>query len=307
MDRLGALSLFAKAVETGSFSEAGRQSGLAPSSVSRRIVELEAWVGAALFHRTTRKLNLTEVGRAFYERTRGIPLDLEEAKVMAAQLEDHPSGLVRLTIPASMERHLTAGIGEFQARWPGVHFALNFTDRVVDLVGEGYDLAVRIGQLDDSTLRVRKIGTARRYLCASPRYLDRVGAPQRPEDLASHNCLIFRTHPGYNVWRFKSGSRSVDVRASRSFSTNSGNALIIAARDAMGPVLAPEWLVGPLLASGELVEVLPNHPPIPARTPIYAVHPYQRFVPPKVKAFVDFLVNRYGKGYDWAHYKGNRG
>ena len=107
MDRLGALSLFAKAVETGSFSEAGRQSGLAPSSVSRRIVELEGWVGAALFHRTTRKLNLTEVGRSFYERTRGILLDLEEAKVMAAQLEDHPSGLVRLTIPASMERHLT--------------------------------------------------------------------------------------------------------------------------------------------------------------------------------------------------------
>ena len=137
MDRLGALSLFAKAVETGSFSEAGRQSGLAPSSVSRRIVELKGWVGATLFNRTTRKLNLTEVGRSFYERTRGILLDLEEAKVVAAELEDHPSGLVRLTIPASMERHLTAAICEFQSRWPGVQFALTFTDRVVDLVGEG--------------------------------------------------------------------------------------------------------------------------------------------------------------------------
>ena len=307
MDRLGALSLFAKAVETGSFSEAGRQSGLAPSSVSRRIVELEGWVGAALFHRTTRKLNLTEVGRSFYERTRGILLDLEEAKVMAAQLEDHPSGLVRLTIPASMERHLTAGIGEFQARWPGVRFALTFTDRVVDLVGEGYDLAVRMGRLEDSTLRARKIGAARRYLCASPRYLDRAGAPERPEDLADHNCLIFRTHPGYNVWRFKAGGRTVDVRASGSFSADSGNALIYAARDAMGLILAPEWLVGPFLANGELVEVLPKHPPVPDRTPLYAVHPYQRFVPPKVKTFVDFLVNRYGKGYDWAHYKGNQG
>ncbi len=307
MDRLGALSLFQKAVETGSFSEAGRQSGLAPSSVSRRIVELEGWVGAALFHRTTRKLNLTEVGRSFYERTRGILLDLEEAKVMAAQLEDHPSGLVRLTIPASMERHLTADIGEFQARWPGVRFALTFTDQVVDLVGEGYDLAVRVGRLEDSTLRARKIGEARRYLCASPRYLNRVGTPERPEDLSDHNCLIFRTHPGYNVWRFKSDGRTIDVRASGGFIANSGNALINAARDAMGLILAPEWLVGPFLANGELIEVMPKHPPVPNRTPFYAVHPYQRFVPPKVKTFVDFLVKRYGKGYDWTRDKGNQG
>ena len=307
MDTLGALSLFAKAVETGSFSEAGRQSGLAPSSVSRRIVELESWVGATLFHRTTRKLNLTEVGRSFYERTRGILLDLEEAKVMAAQLEDYPSGHIRLTIPASMERHLTVAIGEFQTRWPGVRFALTFTDQMLDLVGEGYDLAVRTGRLEDSTLRARKIGAARRYLCASTRYLDRAGMPERPEDLTGHNCLIFRTHPGYNVWQFKSGDRTVDVRASGSFSANSGNALINAARDAMGLVLAPEWLVGPFLANGELIEVLPNHPPVPDRTLLYAVHPYQRFVPPKVKTFVDFLVNRYGKAYDWAHDKGNRG
>ena len=306
MDTLGALSLFTKAVETGSFSEAGRQSGLAPSSVSRRIVELERWVGAALFHRTTRKLNLTEVGRSFHERTKGILLDLEEAKVVATQLEDHPSGLIRLTIPASMERHLTADIGEFQARWPGVRFALTFTDQLVDLVGEGFDLAVRIGRLEDSTLRARKIGEARRYLCASPRYLDRAGTPQRPEDLADHNCLIFRTHPGYNVWRFKAGAGIADVRASGSFSANSGNALVAAARDARGLVLAPEWLLGPCLASGELVEVLPEHPPVPDRTPLYAVHPYQRFVPPKVKSFVAFLADRYGRSHDWADDKGNQ-
>lgn len=302
MDTLGALSLFVKAVETGSFSEAGRQSGLAPSSVSRRIVDLEGWVGAALFHRTTRKLNLTEVGRSFFERTRGILLDLEEAKVMAAQLEDLPSGLVRLTIPASLERQLTAAMGEFQARWPGVQFALTITDRVVDLVGEGYDLAVRIGRLEDSTLRARKLGEARRYLCASPRYLKRAGTPERPEDLAGHNCLIFRTLPGYNVWRFKSGGSTVDVRASGNFSANSGYALMNAARDDMGLVLAPEWLVGPSLANGVFVEVMHKHPPVPERTPLYAVHPYQRFVPPKVKTFVDFLVDRYGKDYDWASF-----
>ena len=184
-----------------------------------------------------------------------------------------------------MERHLTTAMSEFQTRLPGVRFALTFTDRVVDLVGEGYDLAVRIGRLEDSTLRARKIAEARRYLCASPRYLDRAGAPQRPQDLAGHNCLIFRTHPGYNVWRFKAGGRTVDIRASGSFSANSGNALINAARDAMGLILASEWLVGPALANGELVEVLPGNPLVPDRTPLYAVHPYQRFVPPKVKTF----------------------
>ncbi|MBL4739467.1 MAG: LysR family transcriptional regulator [Sneathiella sp.] len=303
MDTLGALTLFTKVVETGSFSEAGRQSGLAPSSVSRRIVELEGWVGAALFYRTTRKLNLTEVGQSFYERTRSILLDLEEAKVMAAQLEDHPSGLIRLTIPASMERHMTSAISDFQARWPGVRFALTFTDRVVDLVGEGFDLAVRMGRLEDSTLRARKIGEARRFLCASPRYLGRAGTPGRPEDLASHSCLIFRTHPGYNVWRFKAGDRTVDVRASGSFSANSGTALINAARDGMGLVLVPEWLVGPSLVNGELVEVMPNHPSVPERTPLYAVHPYQSFVPPKVKTFVEFLAKRYGKDYDWTNFE----
>jgi len=307
MDRLGAISLFAKAVKTGSFSEAGRQSGLAPSSVSRRIVELEDWIGATLFHRTTRKLNLTEVGRSFYERTQGILLDLEEAKVQAAQLEDHPYGIVRLTVPASMERHLTAGIVAFQSQRPSVDFALTFTDRMVDLVGEGFDLAVRTGRLEDSTLRARKIGEARRYLCASPRYLERAGTPVRPEDLADHNCLTFRTHPGYNVWRFKSGGRTVGVRASGSFSANSGNALINATRDSMGIVLAPEWLVGAALATGDLVKVMPKHPPVPDRTPIYAVHPYQRFVPPKVKTFVEFLVSHYGKTYDWTRHKGNRG
>ena len=300
MDRLGALTVFIKVVETGSFSEAGRQSGLAPSSVSRGIVELEDWVGAALFHRTTRKLNLTETGRLFHSRARDILLDLEEARVRAVQLEDPPSGLIRLTAPASLEHHVTLSIGEFQARWPGVGFALTFTDRVMDLVGEGFDLAVRAGRLGDSTLRSRKIADVRRRLCASPRYLERAGTPKRPEDLASHNCLIFRTHPGYNIWRFKDGQRALDVRASGSFCANSGNALVGAARNAIGLILAPEWLIAPLLASGELVEVVLANQPDPDSTPLYAVHPYQRYVPPKVKAFTEFLAERFGAGYDWA-------
>ncbi len=299
MDRLATLSLFTKVVEAGSFSEAGRQLGLAPSSVSRRMVELEGWVGATLFHRTTRQLKLSDVGQRFHERVPDILLDLEEARVVAAQLEDHPTGLLRLSVPDSMERHMTMAMCVFQARWPAVHFAFDFTDRVVDLVAEGFDLALRIGPLQDSTLKARKITEVRRTLCASPRYLERAGWPKRPEDLADHNCLIFRTNPGYNVWRFASGKRTVDVRAKGSFSANSGRALMAAACDALGLVMAPEWILGPALAQKDLVEVLPQYLPVPDRTPLYAVHPYLRFVPPKVRTFVDFLVGHFGPAYDW--------
>jgi DNA-binding transcriptional LysR family regulator len=300
LDRLGAISLFAKAVETGSFSEAARQSGLSPSSVSRRIDELEGWVGSALFHRTTRKLTLTEAGLSFYERTRGILLDLEEARTVAGELQDHPSGLIRMTVPEGMEHYLSPAISEFQAQWPDVSFVLDFSARIVNLVEEGFDLALRIGQMEDSTLRARKIAAARRFLCASKQYLAEAGTPRRPEDLEDHNCLIFRALPGYNVWRFKTGKGTVDVRASGSFSANSGNALVNAARDGRGIILSPGWLVGPSLTNGDLVEIMPWIPPEPARVPLYAVHPYQRFVPPKVKTLVDFLARRFGDDYDWS-------
>lgn len=301
LDRLGAISLFAKAVETGSFSEAGRQSGLSPSSVSRRIDELEGWIGAALFHRTTRKLNLTEAGFSFHERTHDILLDLEEARTVAGQLQDHPSGLIRMTVPEGMEHHMSPALSDFQALWPDVSLVLDFSARIVDLVGEGFDLAIRIGQMEDSTLKARSIAAAQRFLCASKQYLMEAGTPNRPEDLENHNCLIFKALPGYNIWRFKSGNGTIDVRASGSFSANSGNALVNAAREGRGIILSPGWLVGSSLAKGDLVEILPEFSPNPARVPLYAVHPYQRFVPPKVTALVDFLAGRFGDDYDWSH------
>ncbi len=301
LDRLGAISLFAKAVETGSFSEAGRQSGLSPSSVSRRIDELEGWVGSVLFHRTTRKLNLTEAGVSFYELTNDILLDLEEARTVAGQLQDHPSGLIRMTVPEGMEHHVSPALNDFQAQWPDVSLVVDFSARIVDLVGEGFDLAIRIGHMQDSTLKARRIAAARRYLCASKQYLVEAGTPKRPEDLEDHNCLIFRALPGYNVWKFETGNGTVDVRASGSFSANSGHALVNAARDGRGIILSPGWLVGPSLANGDLVEILPEVSPNPARVPLYAIHPYRRFVPPKVKTLVDFLARRFGDDYDWSH------
>lgn len=300
MDQLGAIALFNKVVEAGSFSEAGRQSNLAPSSVSRRIVDLERWVGAALLHRTTRKLSLTEAGRLFYERSRDILLNLEEARVTAAALEDTPSGLVRVSVPASLEQHIVVATALFQQRWPGVSFGLTSTDRKTDLVSEGFDVAIRAGRLADSTLRSRKLAEVPRHLCASPRYLESAPPLDHPRDIANHDCLTLRRNPGYSLWRFSDGEEVVEVRATGSFAANSGNMLVTAARHGRGLILSPDWILGPAMARGELVKLLPKYSPHPATSPLHVVHPYQRFVPPKVKVFIAFLGEHFGEGYDWA-------
>lgn len=300
MDQLGAIALFNKVVETGSFSEAGRQSNLAPSSVSRRVVDLEGWLGATLFHRTTRKLNLTEAGRQFHQRTRGILLDLEEARTTAANLEDKPAGLVRISVPASLEQHIVVATAVFQARWPAVGFGLMSTDLKIDLVAEGFDLAIRAGQLKDSSLRQRKLTEVKRRLCASPQYLETAPQLTHPRDIKNHNCLVLRRAPGSNTWRFKDGRKTIDVTAGGVFTANSGNMLVTAARHGRGLMLSPDWILGPPIARGELVELLSDYPPYPATSTLYAVHPYQRFIPPKVRIFIDFLVERFGQDYDWS-------
>jgi len=300
MDQFGTIALFNKVVETGSFSEAGRQSNLAPSSVSRRIVDLENWVGAALFHRTTRKLNLTEVGVFFHQRTRNILLDLEETRILSAELQDKPAGLVRISMPASFEQHIVVATALFQTRWPDVSFTLTSTDRNVDLIAEGFDVAIRAGALADSTLRARKITEVTRYLCASAQYLNNAPKLVHPRDIENHSCLTLRSNPGYNIWSFNDGDKVIDVRASGKFDTNSGNMLLTAARHGRGLMLSPEWIIGPAIARGDLVKLLPAYKPYPTTSSLYAVHPYQRFIPPKVRIFIDFLVERFSNSYDWS-------
>lgn len=300
MDQLGAIDLFNRVVETGSFSEAGRQANLAPSSVSRRIVDLEDWLGVTLFYRTTRRLNLTDAGRQFHSSTKSILLDLEEAKTKAAGLESTPAGLVRVSLPASLEQHIVAATSKFQVEWPEVSFGLTSTDLNVDLVSEGFDLAIRAGKLADSSLRARKLAEVKRRLCASPDYLASSPNLKHPHDLAHHSCLVLRRNPGANTWEFRDGRKRISVEASGEFTANSGNMLLTAARQGRGIVLSPDWIVGPYLASGELREVLPDYAPNPSSSTLYAVYPYKKFVPPKVRMFIEFLVKYFGAQYDWS-------
>ncbi len=301
MDSVAGMRIFTRVVETGSFSAAGRFFGLAPSSVSRQIGELEDTLGVRLLHRTTRKLSLTEAGETYYERSRDIVRAVDEANLAVTEKRAGPSGVLRVTVPASVSRlHVAPAVAAFQGQYPAVRVAMSVTDRMVDIVGEGLDVAIRVGQLDDSSLIARKVGEGRRLICAGPSYLKRAGRPKQPDDLSDHACLTFRTHPGTNLWRFGKGKAAIEVRATGPFFSDDGEALVAAACAGLGLVLVPEWLVGGEISRGRLVEVLADYPPDPASTPLYAVYPPGPYIAPKVRAFVDFLAGRFSRNYDWA-------
>ena len=300
MDTLMGMRVFARVVESGSFSAAGRELGVAPSSVSRQIGELEDSLGARLFHRTTRKLSLTEAGRVYYARVSRILVGVDEAKLAVAQVDGTPSGILRLTVPTSVGRlHIAPALAAFRAQYPAVEVVLGMTDDVVDVVAEGWDLAVRVGRQRDSSLIARRIGRGRRLVCASPAYLRQAGAPAKPADLADHNCLTFRSHAGSNVWRFRGAHGTVDARVAGSLYANGSEALAAAAVGGLGIVMLPEWLVGIEIGQGRLTPLLPGWRAVPADSPLYAIYAHQRHLPPKVRAFVDFLAARFAADYAW--------
>ncbi len=295
VEKYTGLRTFVQVVDTGSFSSAARLLGVAPSSVSRQINELEAELSVQLFQRTTRKLSLTEAGQVFHDRAAKIILDLDEAKLAVSQLGS-PSGVLRLSVPSGIGRELVVSImPAFLARYRGIKVVLSMTDELVDMVEDRLDVAIRIGQLGDSTLRARKIVESRRLICASPRYLNKAGEPKTPEDLARHNCLTWRAHPGHNVWKFRHKSGTHEVRVSGDFFARSADALTAAAVAGLGLVLLPDLNMGYELRQKQLRPVLTQYHTVPDTSPLWAVHSHQRQVPPKIRVFIDFLVERLSK------------
>lgn len=301
MDTVAGMRIFSRVVEAGSFSAAGRQFGVAPSSVSRQINELEDDLSTRLFHRTTRKLSLTEAGQLYYQRVSKILIDVDEAKLALLEMGGAPSGILRITVAGSVaRRHIVPAVTVFQQKFTAIKVVLSVTDRVVNLVEEGFDLAIRVDPSRDANLVGRKIGSGRRIICASPAYLKMVGTPQAPADLVNHNCLTFRQHPGSNVWRFRVGKGTLDVRVSGSLFADDGESLVAAAMAGLGLILLPAWLVGVELGEGRLLEVLPEFQIIPKDTPLYALYPHQRHLPPKVRVFIDLLVERFSGETKWS-------
>jgi DNA-binding transcriptional LysR family regulator len=298
MDRVTSLSVFVKVVEGSSFAAAARHFGLSPAMVSKHINTLEERLGARLLNRTTRQVSPTEIGREFYERATRILTDLDEAEQAASALQATPKGLLRLNGPLSFGiRHLAPAIVDYLAACPEAAIDVTLSDRVVDLVDEGFDLAIRIARLADSSLIARRIAPCRIVACAAPAYLKKHGAPRRPADLVAHNCLGYSYAALRNEWRFIGPDGAESVRVAGRLNANNGDVLRLAALRGEGIVLQPTFLIGDDLASGKLVSILPGF--VPDELAIQAVYPHSRHLSVKVRSFVDFLVARFGQDPEW--------
>jgi len=299
MDRLRAMTVFARVVEQGSFAAAAERLAISTSACSRYVADLEAHLGSRLLNRTTRRLSLTESGRGFYERCVQLLADLDEAELAAGQSAARPRGTIRLTTSINFGvRHVSPAIGDFLVLCPEVRFDVSLSDRIVDLVEEGYDLAIRIGATGGETVVARKLGEARMVACASPAYLKAHGTPKTPEDLGRHACLTYEYMPVRNAWTFRGrdgGERA--VRVSGPLHSNNGDLLAAAAVAGVGVACEPEFILGPDLTAGRLVPVLASYA-TPA-APIYAVYPSRRYLSAKVRSFVDFLAKRFANA-TWA-------
>jgi len=299
MDRLQAMTVFAKVVEQGSFARAADRLSISASACSRLVAELEAHLDTRLLNRTTRRLSLTESGQGFYERCVQLLADLDDAERAATESAASPRGTLRLTTSINFGvRHVSPAIGEFLVKYPAVKFDVSLSDRIVDLVEEGYDLAIRIGSAGGETVVARKLGEARMVACASPAYLRAHGAPKTPEDLARHPCLTYEYMPARHVWPFRGkDGREHAVRVAGPLHSNNGDLLAAAAVAGVGIAYEPEFILGPDLKAGRLVPILTSY--TAPLGPIYAVYPSRRYLSAKVRAFVDFLAPRFAHA-SWA-------
>jgi DNA-binding transcriptional LysR family regulator len=288
MDRLDAMAAFVAAVDEGSLAAAARRLGRSPAAVTRAVALLERRTGTRLLHRTTRVMRLTEAGERYVATCRRILADLAEAELLAAGERQAPRGLLTVTAPALFGfLHVRPLVDAFLEAYPEVQVRLLLLDRIVNLIEEGMDLAVRIGPLPDSSLIAVTVGALRRVVCASPDYLARKGTPRAPADLAAHDCIAFtQESPGETAWRFTTGS----VRVRPRLVTNSAEAAVASASEGHGITRVLSYQVERELAAGRLVLLLPEFEPPPP--PVHLVYPEARLSVAKARAFVDLVVPR---------------
>jgi DNA-binding transcriptional LysR family regulator len=294
MDRLQAMEMFVRVVETGSFSKAAKDFQVTQPTVTKQMAATEARLKVRLLNRNTRGVSLTEAGALYYEKCKGIVRDVEEADSSVKTRQSQAQGLLRVgTSVAFGRRVLTPLALEFMAKNPQVQVDLNFEDRYSDLVAQGLDVAVRMGKLADSTLGARFLGTNPWVLVASPKYFKHHHVPRRPSDLSGHAALIYSSVQGDDVWRlFSPKGEPVTVPVSGRLRSNNLSAVLAAARAGLGIAALPWYVAGDSLASKHIVKVLRDYSP--PEQEIHAVFPSPKLVPGKVQAFVAFLQGRFG-------------
>lgn len=298
MDRVTAMQVFVRVVEAGSFVRAAEQMGLSTTATSRQIADLEAYLGGRLLNRTTRSLSLTDAGRAYYQRCLLLLDELDEAEAQVRQQSAAASGLLRLTAPMSFGAERLAGLlAGFRMRHPQVDIEVSLSDRLVDLVEEGFDLALRITAQLDPSLIARRLCAVKIVCCAAPAYLARAGTPHTLQDLTRHDCLIYTNSPRSNEWFFTGPNGVERIALKGGWRANNGNILRVAALEGEGIICQPTFLVGEDLRCKRLVQVLPDY-----RLPdlaMYVVYPSRRHLSAKVRALVDYLQERLGDPPPW--------
>ncbi|MGI9132897.1 MAG: LysR substrate-binding domain-containing protein [Rhodoferax sp.] len=294
MGRFLEMQTFNAVVDNGSFVKAADALHMSKAAVSRHVVDMETRLGVRLLQRTTRRLSLTDDGQMFYARSKELLAALDEAEAEVTSRSAAASGLLRVNAPLSFGiTHLAPLWGAFKALHPKVTLDITLADRVVDLVEEGYDMAVRIGNLDNSTLVSRRLASTRMVLCASPGYLQQHGTPTQPHELADHAVIAYAYWAGKDEWSFDGPSGPVSVKTAPIIRTNSGDTCRAAALAHQGIVLQPSFIVGPDLNAGSLVELMPEYRAL--QFGIYAVYPTRKHMPAKVRALIDFLMQHFDR------------
>ena len=289
MDRLTSLTAFVRVVDSGGFSAAGRKLNMSTTMVSNHVQALEDRLGARLLHRTTRKVSLTEVGKAYYDRAIQILADLEQADDVAGAMQSTPRGTLRIYTGTHIVPFVAPVVAEFLASFPDVKIDLIMGERTIDMIDEGFDLSIRLTPLPDSSLVVRSLATWRHVPCCSPAYLEKQGPLRALSELADRNCLRHVLYPYGDEWRFidRKGAPA-SVRISGNLISNSGDTLRAAGLQGVGIFLAPGFLVADDLESGRLVRLLPEYRPV--ELAMNAVYPHRHHLSAKVRSFIDLLV-----------------
>ncbi len=289
MDQLNAMKVFVAVVDEAGFGAAAERLNLSRTKVSKQVMDLEAHLNARLLNRTTRRHSLTGTGRAYYERAKSILNEIEEADAEAANQSMTPSGRLRINAPMAYGiSHVAPNLRGYMDRYPEVEVDLTLNDRVVDLVDEGYDMAIRIGELRDSSLIARRIAVSHMVACAAPSYLAEHGTPEHPGDLQDHACLAYTYVSNPSRWKFISGGETVTVNVQPRLVSNNGDAIAAAAISGLGVIIQPSFIVETALQDGRLVEILTGFDA--GSFGIHAVYPSGRLVSARVRTFIDYLV-----------------
>jgi DNA-binding transcriptional LysR family regulator len=292
VDRLTSMAVFVRVVELGGFATAAKEADISATMVAKHVNALETRLGARLLNRTTRRQSLTEVGKLYYDRCKALLADVDAAESSVSALRATPRGTLRITAPVSFgTRRLAPAFAEFLRLYPEVNVDLSLSDRVADLIDEGFEAAIRIGNLGDSRLVARRLQPYRSLLCASPDYIRRQGQPKTPQDLAAHDCLGFSYSGLRGRWRLFRGTEEKTVNFTPRLLVNNGEALRQAALAGLGILSQPEILLADDVSEKRLVRVLPTWS-LPAR-PMHVVYVADRQATPKLQCFIDFVVKQF--------------